>query len=104
MATTTISEAAVSLKIRAVMLDYGEVLSFVPSPDAIARMARVFRIDPSSFLPIYIQSRGPYDRGDLLPEEYWHAFASRAGVQLREELRALGLPILPPHIDPQSDS
>ncbi|HET6179670.1 MAG TPA: HAD family phosphatase [Candidatus Sulfotelmatobacter sp.] len=82
MATTTISEAAVFLKIRAVMLDYGEVLSFVPSPDAIARMARVFRIDPSSFLPIYIQSRGPYDRGDLLPEEYWHAFASRAGMTL----------------------
>jgi putative hydrolase of the HAD superfamily len=45
-------------------------------------MARVFRIDPSSFLPIYIQSRGPYDRGDLLPEEYWHAFASRAGMTL----------------------
>lgn len=76
------SETAVSPKIQAVMLDYGEVLSFVPSPDAIARMAHVFCIDPASFLPIYIQSRGPYDRGDLLPEEYWHAFASRTGVTL----------------------
>jgi putative hydrolase of the HAD superfamily len=79
---TTISETTVTPKIRAVMLDYGEVLSFVPSPDAIARMARVFRIDPGPFLPIYIQSRGPYDRGDLLPEEYWQGFASQAGVKL----------------------
>lgn len=53
------SETAVSPKIQAVTLDYGEVLSFVPSPDAIARMAHVFCIDPASFLPIYIQSRGP---------------------------------------------
>ena len=64
------------------MLDYGEVLSFVPSPDAIERMARVFHIDPGEFLPIYIQGRGPYDRGDLLPEEYWREFASQAGVKL----------------------
>jgi putative hydrolase of the HAD superfamily len=83
--------AGESPKVRAVVLDYGEVLCFLPTPDAIARMARVFRIDPQSFLPIYTQSRGPYDRGDLLPEEYWHAFASQAGVTLGgdviEELR-----------------
>jgi len=79
---TTMSEAAVSPTIRAVMLDYGEVLCFLPTPDDIARMARIFRIDPGAFLPIYTHSRGPYDRGDLLPEEYWHAFASQAGVTL----------------------
>ncbi|MGA8305907.1 MAG: HAD family phosphatase [Candidatus Acidiferrales bacterium] len=79
---TTMSEAAVSSRIRAVILDYGEVLCFQPAADALARMARIFRIDPESFLPIYIQGRGPYDRGDLLPEEYWHAFASQAGVTL----------------------
>ena len=82
----TISETAVTPKIRAVMLDYGEVLSFVPSPEAIARMARVFHIDPGEFLPIYIQGRGPYDRGDLLPEEYWRGFASQAGVTLDEDV------------------
>jgi hypothetical protein len=79
---TTMSEAAVSPTIRAVMLDYGKVLCFLPTPDDIARMARIFRIDPGAFLPIYIHSRGPYDRGDLLPEEYWHTFASQAGVTL----------------------
>jgi len=67
---TTISEAAVSPTIRAVMLDYGEVLCFLPTADDIARMAQIFGIDPGAFLPIYLHSRGPYDRGDLLPEEY----------------------------------
>src|ERR1700745_1359576 len=90
MMATSISEPAIS-PIRAVMLDYGEVLCVLPTPAAIARMARIFRIDPGAFLPIYTQSRGPYDRGDLLPEEYWHTFASQAGVTLSggmlEELR-----------------
>jgi len=76
------AEAGVSRAVRAVILDYGEVLCLLPAPDAIARMARIFHIDPESFLPIYTESRGPYDRGDLLPEEYWHAFASQAGVTL----------------------
>ena len=80
--STTVSDAGVSTKIQVVMVDYGEVLCFQPAPEAIARMARVFRIDPESFLPIYIQGRGPYDRGDLLAEEYWRAFASRSGVTL----------------------
>jgi len=85
MMATSISEPAIS-PIRAVMLDYGEVLCFLPTPDAIARMARIFRIDPGAFLSIYTQSRGPYDRGDLSPEEYWHAFASQAGVTLDGDL------------------
>jgi putative hydrolase of the HAD superfamily len=74
-----------------VILDYGEVLCFLPTPEAIARMARIFRINPAVFMPIYTESRGPYDRGDILAEDYWHAFASKAGVTLDsnmiEELR-----------------
>jgi putative hydrolase of the HAD superfamily len=91
MALTMSTEAGAPATVRAVILDYGEVLCLLPTPDAITRMARMFHIDPKSFLPIYTESRGPYDRGDLLPEEYWHAFASQAGVTLSgdmiEELR-----------------
>jgi putative hydrolase of the HAD superfamily len=91
MAFTISVEASVSPTVKAVILDYGEVLCLLPTPDAIARMARIFHVDPQSFLPIYTESRDPYDRGDLLPEEYWHAFASQAGVTLSgdmiEELR-----------------
>ena len=86
MALTRPAESSDLARVRAVLLDYGEVLCFLPTADAIARMARIFRIDPGAFLPIYTQSRGPYDRGDLSPEEYWHAFASQAGVTLDRDL------------------
>jgi putative hydrolase of the HAD superfamily len=83
---TMSAKAGVSPAVQAVILDYGEVLCLLPAPDAIARMARIFNIDPGFFLPIYTQSRGPYDRGDLLPEEYWHAFGSQAGVTLSADV------------------
>ena len=69
-------------KIRAVIFDYGEVLCHIVTPEAIARMATIFRIDPKKFLPIYQQTRGPYDRGDVEPVDYWHKFAAQAGVKI----------------------
>jgi putative hydrolase of the HAD superfamily len=69
-------------EIRAVILDFGEVLCHLPTPDAIDRLARMFQMDSQSFFPIYLESRGPYDRGDLLPAEYWQEFAAQLGVNL----------------------
>jgi putative hydrolase of the HAD superfamily len=69
-------------EIRAVILDFGEVLCHLPTPEAIDRLARMFEMDSQSFFPIYLESRGPYDRGDLLPAEYWEKFAARLGVSL----------------------
>lgn len=69
-------------EIRAVILDFGEVLCHLPTPEAIDRLARMFEMDSQSFFPMYLESRGPYDRGDLLPAEYWEKFAARLGVKL----------------------
>ena len=69
-------------KIRAVILDYGEVLCHRPAPEDIERMAGMFQMDSQSFFPAYLQSRAPYDKGDLLPGEYWQKFAGQAGVKL----------------------
>jgi putative hydrolase of the HAD superfamily len=69
-------------EIRAVILDYGEVLCHLPSTDTIERLAAIFQMDPRTFLPIYLQTRAPYDRGDLLPSEYWQKFAAQAGVKI----------------------
>src|ERR1700748_143019 len=85
MKTTWISEPAIP-PIRAVMLDYGEVLCFLPTPDAIARMARIFRIDPWALFPVYTPSRRPYDWGALSLKEYGHAFDTKAGVTLDGDL------------------
>jgi putative hydrolase of the HAD superfamily len=68
--------------IRAIIFDYGEVLCHIVTPEAITRMASIFQIDPKNFLPIYQQTRGPYDRGDVEPHDYWHKFATQAGVKI----------------------
>jgi putative hydrolase of the HAD superfamily len=72
-------------EIRAVILDYGEVLCHLPSAKTIERLAFMFQMDPQTFLPIYLQTRAPYDRGDLLPGEYWQEFAAQAGVKISAE-------------------
>jgi len=81
--------------IRAVILDYGEVLCHVPATETIERLASIFQMDPRTFLPIYLETRAPYDRGDLLPGEYWRKFAAQAGVKIAadtiEQARQLDL-------------
>jgi putative hydrolase of the HAD superfamily len=74
--------AAKVSEIRAVILDYGEVLCHPPSTDTIERLAAIFQMDPRTFLPIYLQTRAPYDRGDLLSSEYWQEFAAQARVKI----------------------
>jgi putative hydrolase of the HAD superfamily len=71
-----------SLPVRAVILDYGEVLCFQPEAEALGRMARIFQIEPERFLERYIPTRGPYDQGLLTAEEYWRDFARDAGVEI----------------------
>lgn len=69
-------------KIRAVILDYGEVLCHLPTPVALEKMASIFRMNPKTFLSIYQPTRAPYDRGDLSPADYWEKFAAQAGVKI----------------------
>lgn len=75
-----------SSQIRAVILDYGEVLCFRPKPDALHRMAKVFGVEPARFLELYGGSRDPYDQGMITAEEYWEGFARRAGVSFDHKL------------------
>jgi putative hydrolase of the HAD superfamily len=69
-------------EIHAVILDFGEVLCHPPTPEAVAPLAGMFQMDSQSFFPIYLESRGPYDRGDLFPGEYWEKLAAQLGVKL----------------------
>jgi putative hydrolase of the HAD superfamily len=71
--------------IRAVILDYGEVLCHLPTPENIGFLSRTFQADPQSFLPMYLKTRAPYDRGDVAPQEYWRQFAAQAGVTVDDE-------------------
>jgi len=72
-------------QIRAVILDYGEVLCERPKPDALYRMAKVFGIELTRFLELYGGSRDPYDQGVMSAEKYWEAFACRADARVDRE-------------------
>lgn len=75
--------------IRAVILDYGEVLCHRPPPQLLSRMAGALGLDQETFASRYEQQRGPYDRGDLAPADYWSAVAvtSQLDVGLLGKLR-----------------
>jgi putative hydrolase of the HAD superfamily len=69
-------------KIKAVILDYGEVLSQPPSPEEWDRMARAFNVERDQFRPLWDRNRLRYDRGDLSMGDYWAALAKDAGTKL----------------------
>ena len=104
MTIETLSGTAKPPQIRAVIMDYGEVLCFLPSSQHIERFAQIFRMDPRTFLPIYLQSRAAYDRGDLLPAEYWDEFAAQVGVNIDahalEDIRRLDIEMWCQHNEP----
>ena len=78
--------------IRAVILDYGEVLSLAPEPNTMSRMAATFQMEPGLFFERYIPSRPPYDQGLLTAEQYWLGLARELAVPIDatriEKLRA----------------
>ncbi len=68
--------------IRAVILDYGEVISQPPDPAAISSMATILELPEDRFRSLYASLRHAYDRGDLEGDEYWAGIARGAGVDL----------------------
>lgn len=72
-------------KIKAVILDYGEVLCYSPTAEEMRRMAGLFGMELVPFRQLWDRNRLLYDRGDLSPEAYWSALAKEAATQLTPE-------------------
>jgi putative hydrolase of the HAD superfamily len=68
--------------VKAIILDYGEVLCVRPTEEHIRRMAGAFDIPVSQFVALYEKNRLAYDRGDLTPEQYWFSYADEPGIRL----------------------
>ncbi|HMA96198.1 MAG TPA: hypothetical protein VKP30_26105, partial [Polyangiaceae bacterium] len=66
--------------LQAVILDYGEVLTFGPRASRLECLARAFGLDAESFLPYYFADRNALDRGDVSAEAYWANLAIRVGA------------------------
>ena len=91
--------------IRAVILDYGEVLCRRAPLEKFAPMAQILRITPERLLERYAQNRLDYDRGDVSASDYWTGFGRETGAPISpaqvEELDRLDCSIwwdLDPHI------
>jgi putative hydrolase of the HAD superfamily len=71
--------------VRAVILDYGEVLCYRPPSEEFRRMAYIFGLSLDSFRTRWEASRILIDRGDLTPEAYWLKFADETRIKLNPE-------------------
>lgn len=76
--------------IRAVLFDFGLVLSGPPDPAAWSRLKAVFDVDDKALNTAYWRHRHDYDRGDLNAPSYWGAIANDLGKEIDvDKLRLL---------------
>ncbi len=70
--------------IRAVILDYGDVISLPRDPAVLAEMAAILTLPEAEFRKAYDFFRHDYDRGSFGPDEYWRRIAEKTGVALQQ--------------------
>jgi putative hydrolase of the HAD superfamily len=68
--------------LRAVILDYGDVISLPADPAVMSWMAALFQVPLGRFRHTYGQFRHDYDLGALKAEEYWRKIGEANGVTL----------------------
>jgi putative hydrolase of the HAD superfamily len=68
--------------IKAVIFDFGHVLSQGERPGRSAEMARICGLGVPAFKAVYAEHRPEYDRGRLSGAQYWQLVTERAGRKL----------------------
>ena len=71
-----------SLALRAVIFDYGMVLTGPPDPKAHAELMRITGLPAAQFDPLYWADRHAFDEGKLTGETYWRGILHQAGLTL----------------------
>jgi putative hydrolase of the HAD superfamily len=72
----------IELVLRAVVFDYGMVLSGPPYPETHEELKRLTGLSHEDFERHYWADRLAYDRGDLTGLAFWQNFAANAGLSL----------------------
>jgi putative hydrolase of the HAD superfamily len=70
---------------RAVIFDYGNVLSAPQGPSEIETMASILNVSVDDFLEAYWRFRVSYDEAALDPVSYWHRVSQRLSRSLPGE-------------------
>ena len=73
-----------SVQVKAVLFDYGIVLSGPPDPSAWALMLEIFDLPEAEFRAAYWAPRHDYDRGFLTGQAYWRTAGQYAGLSLSD--------------------
>src|SRR5882757_4002439 len=73
------------MALRAVIFDYGMVLSAPADPVAHQQLVRIFGAPAEAFEKVYWAYRHAYDEGRFEGPGYWRACAEEAGVTLTPE-------------------
>jgi putative hydrolase of the HAD superfamily len=76
------------MALRAVIFDYGKVLSALPDAESHSRLVGATGLDDATFEDHYWANRHAYDRGELNGRTYWEKIAQEAGFPLTEETLA----------------
>jgi putative hydrolase of the HAD superfamily len=69
-------------KLKAIVFDYGDVLSYPEDPARYEKMGGICGLDPELLSRLYRAFRPDYDRGVIRGVEYWQRIASSAGRTL----------------------
>ncbi len=78
------------MSLRAVIFDYGMVLTGPPAPEAWSAMQRITGLSDEELHSAYWSFRHAYDEGKLSGVQFWRRLAVEAGLQLTEiEIYAL---------------
>ena len=70
------------LSLRAVVFDYGMVLTGPPAPEAHDALLRITGLNAEGLDSIYWANRRAYDEGNLTGPEFWQKLAHDAGLNL----------------------
>jgi putative hydrolase of the HAD superfamily len=68
-------------KIRALVFDYGGVISRPQNPDNVNNILQILGQDDNGFRSIYRSKRAKYDNGQLSGEEYWRSILQHYGLE-----------------------
>jgi putative hydrolase of the HAD superfamily len=74
-----------TLALRAVVFDYGMVLTDKPDADAYATLLRITGLPEDRFEPLYWADRHAYDEGKLTGLEFWQKLILAAELNLSPE-------------------
>ncbi|MGD0096687.1 MAG: HAD family phosphatase [Terracidiphilus sp.] len=72
------------MALRAVVFDYGMVLTGEPDPEAYANLLRIAGLPQERFEPRYWADRHAYDEGKLTGMAFWRKFMRDAGMRPNE--------------------